>query len=110
MATAFCSEPRFSVMGSFEDQINDRIQYLLCLHNSQVDVLNQHARSIDAIREEIRVLRLVSIEERDFEANLILSEVAKDYSEMQINSQLLRQRVNELEARIERMELEVADK
>jgi hypothetical protein len=55
MATAFCSEPRFSVMGSFEDQINDRIQYLLCLHNSQVDVLNQHARSIDAIREEIRV-------------------------------------------------------
>jgi hypothetical protein len=31
-------------------------------------------------------------------------------SEMQINSQLLRQRVNELEARIERMELEVADK
>jgi hypothetical protein len=62
VAAAYCSERNQS---TFEKQVNERLEWLLCLHNEQVGSMNSHATMIDnnaqgIDRDDRRIRLLVS--------------------------------------------------
>lgn len=66
-ANAFCSE---GFGYDFADQVNDKIQYLVCLHNEQTDRLNEQADTINAQSRAIE-----DLEHRLSQANDALEEL-----------------------------------
>lgn len=77
LAHAYCSEPRRYASSSFEGQVSDHIDYLLCLHNEQVDSLNEHARLINQLGGEIDGMRADGAAGSESAPTLIMREDAR---------------------------------
>lgn len=58
-AYAFCIQ---GGSGSYEREVKGAIEYLMCLHNEQVDSLNRHAEEINSLRRKVSELELQMIE------------------------------------------------
>lgn len=104
LAYAYCPEPRRYMSVSFEDQVSKYIDYLLCLHNEQVASLNEHARLINQLSDEIFGLRATAGQGQVGATSAVMREVLANYSAMSAQNEQLRQRIEELEARIVRIE------
>lgn len=100
VALAYCPEPRSYSYGSVEAQINAYIDHLICLHNEQVQTLNQHAEGINGLGDEIDGIR------RNLAQAVIpsLKEQRQAVSELEAENLRLRRQVDEQEVRLRRLE------
>ena len=109
LAYAYC--PGVSTYSrGFEDQVSQYIDHLLCLHNEQVGSLNEHARLINQLGDEIDGLRRGSSQGETAAYTGIVREVVVKYSAMEAENKLLREHISDLEARLERVEGLTEDK
>lgn len=54
-AGAYCTQRTYSL--DFADSVKNTVDYLMCLHNDQVDSLNRHANALNAQSAQIRSLQ-----------------------------------------------------
>lgn len=108
LAHAYCSEPLRYSFTSFEDQVSGYFDYLLCLHNEQVGSLNEHARLINQLADEIDALPDGASAADENAYSLIIREVVVKYSAVQAENERLRQLVSDLEARVVNLERQAA--
>jgi len=103
-ALAYCPGP--SPMGSYERQVGSNLDYLLCLHNQQVTSLNNHADMINSIADELAFVRSSQTSSTYTEpaANLLVREVVTKYAAVSEENSQLREKVVELEMRLDELE------
>jgi hypothetical protein len=93
-------------MGSYERQVGSNLDYLLCLHNQQVTSLNNHADMINSIADELAFVRSSQTSSTYTEpaANLLVREVVTKYAAVSEENSQLREKVVELEMRLDELE------
>lgn len=106
-AQAYCPSP--SVFGDFNRQVNNNLDYLLCLHNEQVTSLNNHARMLNSLADDMD--RISSAQSRlgqaltaDTASSTLVREVIANYTAIAAENLYLGEKVVELERRIEVLE------
>lgn len=104
LANAYCPKDSSTLYRGFEDQVSGYIDYLLCLHNEQVTSLNEHARLINQLGDDVDGIRRASTKGRDAAAVSVMREVVVKYTAVEQENERLRRRIEELEVRLERVE------
>lgn len=106
-AQAYCPSP--STFGDFSRQVNNNLDYLLCLHNEQVTSLNNHARMLNSLADDID--RISSAQSRlgqaltaDPVSSTLAREVISKYTAVAAENLYLIEKVVELERRLEVLE------
>lgn len=96
-AQAYCPEPSHWRGISFETQVESYLEYLLCLHNGQVDTLNELSMQQSSMRSEI-----ATVSDRSDEA---FKQLLTMYVELGTTNAELVAKVEMLEERLQALEL-----
>jgi len=102
---AYCPQPMSFGSQSLAAQVNDQLDWQLCLHNEQVGSLNRHADLLNSLSDRLAGLAgLIRMEGDRVDAVVVRERV--DFTERQV----MQQRIVDLEQRIETLERLIAER